>query len=629
VELREYVRACRRRWVWIVVPVLLAAGLAAGLTLTREPAYRSSMVLFVTTGAGDPDSGASRLNSYIALLTGPRVAQSVVTKVGPPLTADEVRTSLSAEVQAGTDLLVVSATDASAERSRSIVKAATTELVALVKKLNPPTAGSNGPPPSVSVAQDAVTNREPDGLVRNVGFSAVLGLLLGGIAVAVREATRKTIAEEDDLRRLGLGTVGTIAIGGRMGRSGHPDEALAEAFRRLRSLLPEVTGLRQDGARGASLVLTGANPKEGTTAVACGLAIAMAETGARVLLVDANLRSPGVGRYLSMESSPGLADVLAGRLAVTDVLQDPLNGRLTVLPPGDHLRDPGEVLASPSLGATMRGLTERFDVVLVDAPPLHGVADAAVLSKVTDGALLVVRANRTRTADVQRSTDLLERVGARLVGAVLNALPRRLPTGPAGRRPTPVDAPADNLGLVTSLINGPEAADAGAETSVMPPYPSTVRGRARVVEAEDPEDYAGRARVVESTAEVPHERAGRARVVESTADVPHERAGRARVVECTAEVPPDAGRIVRGKARVAGTEPPDPPRLPAPRTGNDASKAGTKKALTDKAAADKAAAAGAAADKATAAKATTDTTDKTTEAAERPADAGKTDDEHE
>jgi capsular exopolysaccharide synthesis family protein len=566
VELREYVRACRRRWVWIVVPVLLAAGLAAGLTLAREPAYKSSMVLFVTTGAGDPDSGAARLNSYISLLTGPRVAQTVVTKVGPPLTADEVRQSLKAEVQAGTDLLVVSAVDASADRSRSIVRAATTELVALVKKLNPPAAGSDGPPPSVSVAQDAVTTREPDGLARNVGFSAVLGLLVGAVAVAVREATRKTVAEEDDLRRLGLGTVGTIAIGGRLGRSGHPDEALAEAFRRLRSLLPEVAGLRRDGARGASLVLTGANPKEGTTAVACGLAIAMAETGARVLLVDANLRSPGVGRYLSMESGPGLTDVLAGRMAVTDVLQDPLDGRLTVLPPGDHLRDPGEVLASPSLGTTMRGLTERFDVVLVDAPPLHGVADAAVLSKVTDGALLVVRANRTRTVDVQRSTDLLERVGARLVGAVLNALPRRLPTGPAGRRAPSVPAAADNLGLVTSLINGTdEPADDGAETGVMPPFPPPARGRARVVEAEDPDDYASRARVVESTADVPYERAGRARVVEGTAEVPREPAGRAPVVEGTAEAPrDDAGRVVRGQARVAGAEPPVRPTPPAP-----------------------------------------------------------------
>ncbi len=483
-ELREYVRACRRRWVWIVVPVLLAAGIAAGLTLSREPAYRSSVTLFVSSSSGDPDAAASRLNSYIALLTGPRVAESVVAKVGPPLTAAEVRRSLSAQVQGGTDLLVVTATDSSEKRSQDIVRTATTELVALVKRLNPATtADSDEPPPTVSVAQDAVTTREPDGLLRNIGFAAVLGLLIGAVAIAVLQASRKTVAEEDDLRRLGIGTVGAIAIGSRFGRSGHPDEALAEAFRRLRSLLPDPAGLRRDGAHGTSLLLTGTNTKEGTTALACGLAVAMAETGARVLLVDANLRTPGVGRYLPMENSPGLVDVLTGQCTVSAALQDPLNGRLTVLPPGDRPADPGEVLAAPALASTFRHLTDRFDIVLVDAPPLHGVADATVLSKVTDGALLVVRANRTRTADVQRSMDLLERVGARLVGAVLNALPRRLPTGSPGSRVMPVQATPDSPGLINALIGDPD--EDGSGTAVVPP--ATVRGRARVINHEPDE----------------------------------------------------------------------------------------------------------------------------------------------
>src|SRR5690242_13939612 len=164
-ELREYVRACRRRWAWLVVPVLLAAGLAAGVALSQPPAYRSSMVLFITTGATDPDSKASRLNSYIALLTGPRVADTVVDRIGPPLTEDRVRKSLTAQVQDGTDLLVVSATDPSAARSRRMVTAATAALVALAKQLDPPAPagnGNNGPAPSVTVAQDPVTTREPD-----------------------------------------------------------------------------------------------------------------------------------------------------------------------------------------------------------------------------------------------------------------------------------------------------------------------------------------------------------------------------------------------------------------------------------------------------------------------------------
>ncbi|MFI5896641.1 protein kinase [Actinoplanes sp. NPDC051513] len=470
-ELREYVKACRRRWPWLLVPVLIAAGVAAGLSLSSPPAYRSSMVLFITTGSGDPDAKASRLNSYIALLTGPRVASTVVDKVGPPLTADQVRESLSAQVQDGTDLLVVTATDPDADRSKRIVTTATTALVGLAKQLDPPSAAAtDGPKPSVTIAQDPVTTREPSNLVRNLAFAAVLGLLIGAIAVAVREATRKTVNDEDDLRRLGLGAVGVISLGRS---SGLPGEALAEGFRRLRSLLPEIGR----GSRGSSLLLAGSHSKEGTTAVACGLAIAMAETGARVVLVDANLRTPGVGRYLALDAGPGLADVLAGRASVREVLRDSLDGRLTVVPCGESRTDPGELLASPRLGAAVRALTETFDVVLVDAPPLHGVADGVVLSKVTDSSLLVVRANHTPVADVQRSKDLLERVGAKLAGAVLNALPRKLPTGTGWHRERAAVPGGAGLGLVTGDADVAETMVITPDTG---PVSGPVSGRARV-----------------------------------------------------------------------------------------------------------------------------------------------------
>jgi len=495
VELREYVRALRRRWVWILVPMLLAVGAAAGLSLTGQPPYRSSMVLFVTTGSGDPDAKASRLNSYIALLTGPRVAENVIKQLNLPASTEQMQKKLTAQVQDGTDLLVVSATDDSAERSKAIVMTATTVLVGLAKQLDPPsTAPDAGPVPSVTIAQDPVTVREPGNLVRNLGFSAVLGLLIGAAAIAVREATRKTVADEDDLRRLGLSTVGVISLGGRSGR-GYPDEALAEAFRRLRSLLPDFSAERRDGARGTSLMLTGSNTREGTTAVACGLAIAMAETGAKVVLVDANMRTPGVGRYLPLDTSRGLADVLAGTASVPGVLQDSLDGRLTVLPSGEHLPDPGELLALPSLRATLHELTDRFDIVLVDAPALHSTADAAVLSKVTDSALLVVRANHTRTTDVERSMDLLQRVGARLAGAVLNALPRKLPTGSAWHRADELP-PQSEPELVSGLFGENETANdhgtADDDTGPADDGDGTVIARAHV-------GARGRARVVNAT----------------------------------------------------------------------------------------------------------------------------------
>jgi capsular exopolysaccharide synthesis family protein len=507
VELREYVRALRRRWVWILVPVLLAGIAAAGLTLSRPPAYRSSMVLFLTTSATDPDSKASRLNSYIALLTGPRVAESVVDKLHLPLTTKQMQEKITAQVQDGTDLLVVSATDPDGQRSKDIVTTATAALIGLAKQLDPPQpqGGATGAPaPSVTIAQEAVTTRQPDNLARNLGFSIALGLLIGAAAVAVREATRRTVNEEADLRRLGIGTVGVIALGSRFGRGGHPDEELAEAFRRLRSLLPDVGGAPRNGARGVSLLLTGANPKEGTTAVACGLAIAMAETGSKVLLVDANMRAAGVDRYLPLDDdSPGLAGVLSGTADVRDVLQESLDGRLTVLPSGERPPDPGEILASPRLESTMRTLTERFDIVLVDTPSMQSVADAVVLSKVTDSALLVVRANHSRTADIERSIETLQKVGVRLAGAVLNALPRKLPTGAPWHRKVQVGASPD--GELMAGLYGPgdtgfdadgRSEDADGQEAVMVPR-APVRGQARVVRAtivEDHDDEAGRPR---------------------------------------------------------------------------------------------------------------------------------------
>jgi capsular exopolysaccharide synthesis family protein len=471
VELREYVRACRRRWPWLLLPVLAGA-----------PAYRSTTVLFVTTGASDPDAKASRLNSYIALLTGPRVADSVKSQLNLPLTRQEVQDSIAAQVEDGTDLLEVSATGTSADRSRAIVTAATSTLVTLTRELDPlNTAATDAPKPSITVAQGPITTRDPNNLVRNVGFSIALGLLIGAAAVAVREATRKTVTDEEDLRRLGLGTVGVISLGGRPGRAGiaSPDAALAEAFRRLRSMLPDISGSVSEGERGTSFLLTGSNREEGTTAVACGLAIAMAETGAKVALVDANLRTPGVSRYLALDTTPGLADVLAGATEVPEVLRDSLDGRLTVLPAGHHSVDPGEILASPALGETVRELTEQFDVVLVDAPPLHSVADAAVLSKVTDSALLVVRAGRTRIADVERSTDLLERVGATLAGAVLNALPRKLPTAPAWNRGDEIAGLPRGSEPASGVPAAQDGVDARGRAAVPTGLPA--RGRARVI----------------------------------------------------------------------------------------------------------------------------------------------------
>jgi Mrp family chromosome partitioning ATPase len=194
--------------------------------------------------------------------------------------------------------------------------------------------------------------------------------------------------------------------------------------------------------------------------------------------------------------------VLSGAARVPDVLRESLNGRLTVLPAGEHAPDPGGLLASPRLPATVRTLTERFDVVLLDAPPLNGPADAAVIGAVTDSALLVVRANRTRAAEVERSMELLQKVGAKLAGAVLNALPRKLPTGQAWAAAAQVP-PAE---MLIPLDEPDEPAPVSTPPAPRSPH-GVVRGRARVVKAALAGSAPGdEARVIDEEPEKPAER---------------------------------------------------------------------------------------------------------------------------
>jgi capsular exopolysaccharide synthesis family protein len=510
VELREYLRAIRRRWRLIFLMVVLTVGATAALTMTVAPSYKSSTTLFVSTSTPDsgPDPGSSsRLNSYITLVTGPRIATSVKTQLHLPLTVKQIQKKLSAEVQPGTNLLVVTATDRSETQARSISTAAATRLIAVVKELEPTPVGATTPPVTITVAQEAATSRTPQNLVRNLGFAAVLGLLLGAGATALRETLHRVVISERDLHRYaGLDTVGVIALGNelkRRRRSRHPDGELAEAFRKLRTRLPFPTGQARTAIAPVSLLVTSSVPREGSTAIACGLAIALAETGSRVVLVDGNLREPGVGAYLALDATRGLADVLTGTATVDGTLRDWGNGRLHVLPAGFPGMDPGELLASPALAQTIGNLEDRFDIVLIDSPSLLSAADAAVLSKLASGVLLVVRAGRTRTEHVERATAILHGVGARLVGGVLNALPKKLRGGNQWRRveSAPQWRPTEQP---TALLAAP-VTDAPPPPDPVPPEEqpapaqmgdaaSTVRGRARVLPP--PIQARGRASVI-------------------------------------------------------------------------------------------------------------------------------------
>lgn len=211
----------------------------------------------------------------------------------------------------------------------------------------------------------------------------------------------------------------------RNGPSGAANSASAgaEAYRTLRTNLifsPTVETLK-------TAVITSAAPQEGKTTTAANLAVAFAQYGLSVLLVDADLRRPRQHDLFNVPESPGLVDVLLGEAASGDAIHRTPFKRLWVLPAGTRSSNPGDLLGGRRMRQLLEALGERFDIILLDTPPLLAVADAANLSVHADGAIVVVHAGRTDREAVQAAVQKLGAVGARVIGAVLNDRDAKVP----------------------------------------------------------------------------------------------------------------------------------------------------------------------------------------------------------
>ena len=168
-------------------------------------------------------------------------------------------------------------------------------------------------------------------------------------------------------------------------------------------------------------MVTSAQPLEGKTTTACNLALALAMGDARVLLIDADLRRPGVHRALTIDNGTGLSHVLTGQAPIRDALVALENPRVWVMTAGMPPPNPSELLGS----ARMRTLLDetrsgRFDWVIVDTPPVLPVTDAVVLSPLVDGIAFVIGSEMTQRRHAARALETLTASGARLMGAVLN-----------------------------------------------------------------------------------------------------------------------------------------------------------------------------------------------------------------
>jgi capsular exopolysaccharide synthesis family protein len=289
------------------------------------------------------------------------------------------------------------------------------------------------------VVQAAGISRVPIGpdLTKNLVLALILGLGLGGMIVIVWAKLDTHVRQPDDLKSKGYSLSGVvppmgdliynqfggneeIEVDGRTVRTElvlltSPMSAAAEAYRRIRTNLQ----FARPDATVQTIAMTSAEQGEGKTTTVANLALAFASAGKNTLLIDADLRHPRLHNVFGVGQEPGLSHLLFDRSIETDAFATSID-HLSVLPAGEAVPNPAELLESERMGTLLEELKAQYDIVLLDTPPVLLFSDALALSSHCDGTLLVAAAGRSDGRAVDHAAEQIKEIGGTLLSCVLN-----------------------------------------------------------------------------------------------------------------------------------------------------------------------------------------------------------------
>ena len=433
-ELKDYWRTVRRRWRVVAVCFVTAMIGAVLLTWQSTPQYSSSTRLFVSTSESDASAAytgnlfaSQRVTSYADLVTSRQLGERVSAALTESTDPDDLREQVQATVVPETVILEISATDPDPVMARDIAQAYAEELTRLVEDLET-RKGSDNALIKATIVDDAQESSDPISPqpLRNLGLAAALGLLLGlGLAVA-RELLDSSITTSEDVAAVtGAPILGNIFSDDSAKRA--PLEVLqqaspwAEAFRVLRTNMQYVEVDEDQKV----IVVTSSLPGEGKSTVAVNLAITLSLANQRVALIECDLRRPLIAERLRLDGAVGTTSVLIGKVGLEDALQEYGDSGLRVLACGPIPPNPSELLQSHAMERLLTDLRSEFDVVILDAPPLLPVTDAALLATQADGAVVVTRHGATTRDQLTHAIERLDAVDAKVLGVVVNMAPQR------------------------------------------------------------------------------------------------------------------------------------------------------------------------------------------------------------
>jgi capsular exopolysaccharide synthesis family protein len=457
-SLEKLLRVLRLNWHVLIAGALLGTIVGWSWASLQPKVYTATASALITAGvasdlgsalAGD-NYAKSRVKSYQDIATSRAVASYAIQKLGLSIPPQALIGAVSVTNPTDTALLRVAASAGTPEAAMMIAEAwieGMTKQVDTLEANGSSSANSGGQSvvkPSIVHLQtldSAVLPTEPSypNFRNAMTTGGAIGLIVGLALALVRFNLDKRVRSDKELEKqfgrpvLGVVPQARVVSSARQGSpvaepSGRGLEERRSFNEALKKLRTNLQFMRVDNPP-RIFVVTSSLPGEGKSTITKHLAEALASAGQAVVAIDADLRKPTLIKTFGLIQGAGLTDVLVGRVLLNDVLQDSgTTGRLKVLGPGAIPPNPSELLDSDTMLGLLREISATA-VVLLDAPPLLPVTDAAILAARTDGAIVVVRAGKTTTVQLEQALNNLSRVSGEALGLVLNRVPMRGPSG--------------------------------------------------------------------------------------------------------------------------------------------------------------------------------------------------------
>lgn len=435
-ELIHYTRVVRR-WAWLILLCPLVAALAAGLvSLQLTKVYEAKALLWVRTAqllqsspGVAPVTADQVLRTYAQLMTTPPQLSKVISDETLPTDPVSLSKQVTVTPQPNTVLLEVAVRDTDPGRAQRTANTLVKEFIWYVKGIAQ-SAGASGSSPqeSLEIASPAQLPTQPvfPRPLLNTALGALLGLVVGLGLAFLLDYLDQSVRSDDILReRVGLVPLGHISfIPAKSERRGelvtlNGNSPVVEAYKSLRTNLL-FSSVDRDVK---TIVVTSAVPNEGKSRTAANLAIVLAEAGHPTLLVDADFRRPSLHRIFGRVRNIGLSNLIVQDMPESALfLPDDQVPNLVVLASGPTPPNPSELLGSAQVKALLDRFRKGFSYVIMDTPPVNSVTDASVLAATTDATILVVDTNKATYPAVQHAKEALERVGAKVLGTVMNKM---------------------------------------------------------------------------------------------------------------------------------------------------------------------------------------------------------------